>query len=565
MRGRIPPHVVSSRLVHGMIVTLICVMICHVPSTPALAQGAAQCRLDRIVKGMRLSNARHVPAEDPDPQYRVSATRKGYLRVLGVPPASPLSLSSPGRGNARVHAHNFLKENRAAFGLDHRHLGFSCRAMRAQGRRRFVRFGQTYAGIPVFGADAIVQLNDENGVEFVSSHMMTVPELYEEHALADGPLLAMLSAEQIAVGLRLESRPDETLRAESAALMVYKPSLVGNVGPVCLVWKTIVASETGRGVLELVLVDARSGDIVLHYAVTEQALHRKVYYTEYTDPVKIFSWPEYYPDIRLLARSEGQLAYQDLPVINKIYDIMGDVYDFYHEFHGRDSIDNAGMPMVVEISNVGSAVWISGDCAIVETGHVADDVIAHEFTHGVTEDESDLIYLNESGAICESFSDMWGEWIDQWNGRGDDSPQVRWLIGEDKADGVPVRNMRNPEAAPFGDPDRKGSPHWQDYRVDSRDNGGVHTNCGVNNKLCYLLTDGDVFNGYTIEPMGMSRIAELYYEVQTHLLNQAADYYGLYCALTQAAINLEWTNAERCNLENACRAVEICDPNSQGL
>ena len=46
----------------------------------------------------------------------------------------------------------------------------------------------------------------------------------------------------------------------------------------------------------------------------------------------------------------------------------------------------------------------------------ADDVVGHELTHGVTESESALFYYMQSGAINESFSDVWGEFIDQWNG-----------------------------------------------------------------------------------------------------------------------------------------------------
>ena len=45
----------------------------------------------------------------------------------------------------------------------------------------------------------------------------------------------------------------------------------------------------------------------------------------------------------------------------------------------------------------------------------ADDVVAHELTHGVTSYESNLFYYYQSGAINESLSDIWGEFVDQWN------------------------------------------------------------------------------------------------------------------------------------------------------
>lgn len=68
-----------------------------------------------------------------------------------------------------------------------------------------------------------------------------------------------------------------------------------------------------------------------------------------------------------------------------------------------------------------------------------------------------MIYFGESGALNETFSDMWGEWVDQNNGDGNDTPEVKWLLGEDTRDGV-VRNMANPPD--YNDPDRRNSPLW---------------------------------------------------------------------------------------------------------
>ena len=62
---------------------------------------------------------------------------------------------------------------------------------------------------------------------------------------------------------------------------------------------------------------------------------------------------------------------------------------------------------------------------------LADDVVAHELTHGVTQHESNLFYYYQSGAINESFSDLWGEYYDQTNGKGTDTAGVKWQIGED--------------------------------------------------------------------------------------------------------------------------------------
>ena len=42
------------------------------------------------------------------------------------------------------------------------------------------------------------------------------------------------------------------------------------------------------------------------------------------------------------------------------------------------------------------------------------DVVAHELAHGVTQFTSGLLYTNESGALNEHFSDVFGTTISQW-------------------------------------------------------------------------------------------------------------------------------------------------------
>jgi hypothetical protein len=190
-------------------------------------------------------------------------------------------------------------------------------------------------------------------------------------------------------------------------------------------------------------------------------------------------------------------------------------------------------------------------------GMVADDVMAHELTHGVTDKESNLKYENASGAINESISDIFGEFVDLVNGSGNDSDSVRWLIAEDLTIG-PFRDMADPTQ--YGHPDRLGSPLFVSPVNNPNkwnDQGGVHTNSGVNNKLAYLLTDGDTFNGRTVDGLGISSVADLYYEANVNHLPKSADWTDLYDALNDAAVNLNWSGSERNNLYRACLAVEI--------
>ena len=164
---------------------------------------------------------------------------------------------------------------------------------------------------------------------------------------------------------------------------------------------------------------------------------------------------------------------------------------------------------------------------------LADDVVAHELTHGVTEHESNLFYYYQSGAINESFSDLWGEYYDQSNGQGNDEEWTKWLLGEDITNRGSIRSMSSPPL--FGDPDRMSSPYYYEGADDS---GGVHWNSGINNKAVYLMVDGGSFNGKTVSALGWEKTGAIYYEVNTNLLSSGADYSDLYYALQQACTNL---------------------------
>jgi Zn-dependent metalloprotease len=213
-----------------------------------------------------------------------------------------------------------------------------------------------------------------------------------------------------------------------------------------------------------------------------------------------------------------------------------DTFKFYLKHHMRNSLDGNGMPIVNSVhygTNYQNAFW-DGSRAVFGDNQPTDDVVGHELTHGVTESTSGLFYYYQSGAINESFSDLWGEFIDQTNGSGNDTSDVKWLLGEDNEI---YRSMRAPYI--YFQPDRMTSGYY--HRGDQEDlfsvdfdNGGVHTNSGVNNKAVYLMADGNSF----FKGLGIYKVAAIYYEAQTHLLTSGSDYKDLYYALIQACRNV---------------------------
>jgi Zn-dependent metalloprotease len=254
-------------------------------------------------------------------------------------------------------------------------------------------------------------------------------------------------------------------------------------------------------------------------------------------------------NVGTLVRTNGQPP-TGIVDVDTAYDFLGDTYNFYFTHFQRDGIDETGGAILatVRYGTAPDAFW-DGFRLFVSPGEGTDDTIGHEATHGVTQYDSALIYANESGAINESISDIFGEFIDLSNPGGNDDLTNRWMLFEDSQLGA-FRSMKDPPV--LDQPDWLGSTN---YYVGGFDNGGVHINSGIPNKLCYLLTDGDTFRGCTVQGLGITNVAALFYEANHNLLVATSGWEDLTRALRQAALNLGWNGAQRANLETAMFAV----------
>ncbi|MDH4201556.1 MAG: M4 family metallopeptidase [Phycisphaerae bacterium] len=499
---------------------------------------AASQAIEQLVGTMRAPQG--VAAGQENGKSARTGYKNGYLRSLGAPADHVFPVTKVVKGNPRATAKNFIGEHGKAFGVISKSIDFAHKKSKKKNGRNYERFIQTYSNIPVFGGEMIVQLDDAGGVQFVLSDIMTDTDALDGGKVSVAPSITAEEAAFLAVDLMQAEHPNVELENSDPQLMIYQPEVIGNSGSTRLVWHTVVTSVPAYVVNEVVLIDAHTGETALRYSQIINARNREIWDVDGDDEAD-----------PVLARAEGDQP-TDIVDVDDAYDFLGDTYDFYLNEHGRDSIDDAGMLMKATVRFTFANAFWTGSEMLFGLGFAVDDVTSHELTHGVTQYESNLIYMNESGAINESFSDMWGEWVDLTNTGGNDDPSVRWLMGEDVPGMGAIRDMSNPPA--FGDPDSKCSPLWYDGPFD---NGGVHWNSGVGNKLCYLLTDGDTFKDVEITGMGISAVADLMYECQTNLLTESSDYADFHVALTQAAINLRWTEDEQWNLEKACLVTEL--------
>lgn len=232
-------------------------------------------------------------------------------------------------------------------------------------------------------------------------------------------------------------------------------------------------------------------------------------------------------------------------------------YDFYLNALNRNSYDGNGSvikqyvnPLIMN-GNAGypnNASALSSPYNIMSYGMgdgisysplVGLDVAGHEFTHLVVNNNGNggLVYQGESGALNESFADIFGTCVEFYSGVNPD-----WNIGEDVMIGQPfMRSMSNPNATQ--NPDTYNGQHWANPNNLSFDHGGVHINSGVQNFWFYLLCQGgsgtnDLGNAYSVTGIGITQARQIAYRNLVTYLSPNATYMDAYNGSLQAAQDL---------------------------
>jgi Zn-dependent metalloprotease len=507
-------------------------------------------------------------------------TDDGYFSFIMSPDDSAFVTDSATKStDPSATAAAFVSKHGPAFGVKSTRSGFAEDRTSAKDGRSYVRMNQTYDGLPVYGAQVNVSLDADGNVSSVLSDVMRETSAIDQDNNFTTPTLDTDEARVNAMESVQSALGESDYLTSEPQLIVYDPGVLGQFGEPRLAYKTIVLDESDATVEHSVITDAHSGNSLLDFALLCTALAREIYDGRGLPGPESLEWPG------ILVREEGGAEVGDeVPNADFVYDVLGATYDYYDENHDRDSVDDNGLKLRASVGiDDRNAFYmpITGDEALDaelrELGFVdmmafgadfvSDDIVAHEVTHGVTAYTSNLIYAFESGAINESLSDIWGEFVDlgfdgtNTGGGGgggrtkQDDPEDRWLVGEDSAIGA-IRSMSDPRG--FGnDPDR----YSEIYRFPiTLDNGGVHRNSGIGNKLCYLLTDGDTFNEQIVEGVGEAKVVELFYQAQTMHLTEASGYFDLYFALLASAKELGWSDDELRTLFRAGSAVEIVQP-----
>lgn len=253
--------------------------------------------------------------------------------------------------------------------------------------------------------------------------------------------------------------------------------------------------------------------------------------------------------------------------VNRAYDSLGLTFTFFQNVYGRHSIDDANLPLDATVHyrrRFNNALWNSsqmifgdGDGLVFNDFTLSHDIIAHELSHGVTQYTAGLVYQDESGALNESVSDVFGSLVKQYD-RHQTADQADWLIGAGlftpAVRGQSLRSMKDPGSA-FDDPKMGGKDpqpkHMTDYVHTGIDNHGVHFNSGIPNHAFYLAATA--IGGFAWEKAG-----RIWYETMTSgQLSPNATFKEFAEATTNTAKRLYNSASELAAVENAWRAVGV--------
>ena len=267
--------------------------------------------------------------------------------------------------------------------------------------------------------------------------------------------------------------------------------------------------------------------------------------------------------------SSLRYGFPDKEAASALYS-LGKVYDFYKSTFARESWNGTGGSLIGNIrvknddgSLMNNAYWNGAEIFLGSADKWAGaiDFVGHEVTHAVVQTSSGFVYQNQSGALNESFADLFGEGVEDFVTAG----AADWKLGTNLV--KPLRDMSNP-AAELMAPGRPYPTRMSEFIASDdpflanfgeyRDNGGVHLNSSIPNYAYYLLVVGLPGGG-----IGRSKAQQIYYRALTTKLSANSSFLDLRLAVVKSAEELHGVGStEVLKCKAAFDAVEITEPDS---
>ncbi len=312
-------------------------------------------------------------------------------------------------GAAADKSNRFLRQHSATFGIADvdRELKLTKSSVDQTGQRT-EQFQQLFNNVPVFGARLVTATGRDGALKSVNGAV--APELNIDTTARVAPSVAAATA---IAHIERENAPRNlgTLKTRPATLYIYGKDFVrGRSGQHELVWEVEVGGKNTR---EFVYVSAVHGKVVDQITGTYDAMERRIYDGGFGGQFNVWSEGD--------ATPTGNTAWDEL------IDYTEDTYNLYSSMTNGAFLSWDGVDGIMHAVNNDPAIncpnaQFTGSYIRFCDGTTTDDVVSHEWTHGYTQETHGVIYLDQSGAINEAYSDIFGEVVDFLNGDGNDSP-----------------------------------------------------------------------------------------------------------------------------------------------
>ncbi|MFK8028840.1 MAG: M4 family metallopeptidase [Gammaproteobacteria bacterium] len=337
--------------------------------------------------------------------------RSGDVRFVQARQGGDLMPGAPADKSNR-----FLRQNAAVFGIANidRELRLTDANVDQTGQRT-EKFQQLYNNVPVFGARLVTAINRSGELKSVNGAV--APEL----SVDTNPRIAASDAASSAidhVARQHAPRALGVLTAEPATLYIYGKDFVrGRTGGHELVWEIEVVGQHTR---EFIYVSAVHGKVVDQITGTYDVMNRQIYDGGFGGQFNVWSEGD--------ATPTGNTAWDEL------IDYTEDTYNLYSSMTNGGFLSWDGNDGIMHAVNNDPAIscpnaQFTGSYIRFCDGTTTDDVVSHEWTHGYTQETHGVIYLDQSGAINEAYSDIFGEVVDFLNGAGNDTPGGTRAVG----------------------------------------------------------------------------------------------------------------------------------------
>jgi vibriolysin len=452
----------------------------------------------------------------------------------GVPTFVTGELGSLGAGAKEKAAKEFLKSQRELLHMSGAEDFDAVSSVTDSLGQTHVKFQEKYRGLPVVGGEYIVHADKNGKVTAMNGRFISGD---------DGklPRNASVNAYTAITNAAAQMGVDFPAIVQSPELTY----VVDEKSRGYLAWVATISYKDAEGPqLDRVYANANGGgDLIFTDAIYKRLKSRKAYTCNNGSSLP-----------GTLLWSEGGTQTSDTTA-QAAYNYAGNTYDYYKNIFNRDSYDNAGATIISSVhylSNYNNAFWNGsqmvygdGDGSTFGPLSKALDVDGHELTHAVTERTAGLVYSNESGALNEANSDIFGNAVEAYTRNGGTPNANTWKVGEDiytpSTAGDALRYMNDPALG--GDSD-----YYPTRYTGTADHGGVHTNSGIANLAFYMMVMGGTHprgaTSINVTPLSatsstsLDMAQRLWYRALTTYWTSSTGFSGARTGTVQAATDL---------------------------